>query len=233
RGAEAYQERLAGAKGYFVWLADRARVKNDMRTPEGKVAALRSLVPALNRISDRMERMAVGNELAAYIGVDRGLVLDSVLKAVAERKETVREPAQGMLRPDERVLLAAVMADASMRTQVISELKSIQSIERLPSHRIFQAVFALEASGGRISFEEIHARLEETDRRLLADAVMRDDVQSSPEEVLAAVESMRRSEQHELRGRLKTRIKEAERAGAWEEALRLTGELQRFERGTK
>ena len=38
RGADAYRERLEGAKGYFYWLADRARAKHDMRTSEGKVA---------------------------------------------------------------------------------------------------------------------------------------------------------------------------------------------------
>ena len=32
RGAAAYQERLEGAKGYFYWLADRARARHDMRT---------------------------------------------------------------------------------------------------------------------------------------------------------------------------------------------------------
>jgi len=233
RGADAYRERLAGAKGYFFWLADRARAKNDMHTPEGKVAVLRSLVPALNRIADRLERMAVANEVAGYIGVDRGLVLDSVLKAVADRKETVRETAQSGLRHDERVLLGALLGEPSMRTEVIGQLKSIQSIDRLPSNRIFQVAFALDASGGQLTFDEIHARLEENDRRLLADALMREDIQASPEEVLAAIESMKRSEHQDLRLRLKTRIKEAERAGAASEALRLMAELQQLERGAR
>ena len=233
RGAEAYQQRLADAKGYFIWLADQARAKNDMRTPEGKVAALRSLVPALNRISDRLERMTVANEVAGYIGVDRGLVLDSLMKAVAERKVAAAQPAQGGLRPDEKVLLAALLGDPAVRSEVIDQLKEMQAIERLPSHRIFQAVFALDASGGRISFDEVHARLEENDRRLLADALMRGDQESSPEEVQAAVESMRRSEQQDARVRLKTRIKEAERMGDAAQALRLMAELQQLERGAK
>ncbi|MGH9657354.1 MAG: DNA primase, partial [Bryobacteraceae bacterium] len=36
RGAEAYREKLDQAKGYFYWLADRARSKFDMRTAEGR-----------------------------------------------------------------------------------------------------------------------------------------------------------------------------------------------------
>jgi DNA primase len=38
RGAAAYRERLDGAKGYFYWLADRARAKHDVHTTEGLVA---------------------------------------------------------------------------------------------------------------------------------------------------------------------------------------------------
>jgi hypothetical protein len=131
------------------------------------------------------------------------------------------------------VLLAALLGDPAVRSEVIDQLKAMQAIERLPSHRIFQAVFALDASGGRISFDEVHARLEENDRRLLSDALMRGDLESSPEEVLAAVESMRRSEQQDARVRLKARIKEAERAGDAGEALRLMAELQKLERGSR
>src|SRR6266850_4322963 len=43
RGADAYRDRLDGAKGYFYWLADRARAKHDTRTSEGKVAVLNFL----------------------------------------------------------------------------------------------------------------------------------------------------------------------------------------------
>src|ERR1022692_2292222 len=76
RGAAAYQERVDGAKGYFYWLADRARAKHDMRTPEGKVAVLNFLLPKVQSISDQLERMTIAGDVAAYIGVDRGMVLD-------------------------------------------------------------------------------------------------------------------------------------------------------------
>ena len=43
RGAEAYHERLTGANSFFYWLADRARKKFDVHTPDGKVAILQFL----------------------------------------------------------------------------------------------------------------------------------------------------------------------------------------------
>jgi hypothetical protein len=101
----------------------------------------------------------------------------------------------------------------------------------LPSRRIFQAIFALEDAGGRVGFDEINGRLEEADQNLLAQTVLNEDGGISREEVVAALESMRRSEQQNLRAQLKTRVSEAERAGRFDEAMRLAVELQAFERG--
>ena len=233
RGAAAYQERLEGAKGYFYWLADRARARYDMRTTEGKVAALQFLMPAVERISDRLERMAIANDVAGYIGVERGMVLDSFRKAVAERREKTLEGPKVMLRHDERVLLNALLAQPEVWSEVIEELKSIETIDSFSSRRIFQAIFALHAADSRLSFEEVHARLEESDQSLLAQAVLNEDAQASREEVLAAVESVRRTGEQQRRSQLKARIYESERAGKWEEALRLTGELQGLERAAR
>jgi len=230
RGAAAYQKRLDAAKGYFYWLADRARKKYDVHTTEGVVAVLQFLLPALQRISDRLERMAVANDVAAYVGVDRGLVLDRFRKAVAQRQETRFEQAPFTLRSDERLLLNAVLAGPELRGEVIGPLKGLAAVGRLASRRIFQAVFALDEAGGQFSFDEVNARLEEADQNLLAEAVLSNNAVASREEVLAALESMRRSEEQDRRGQLKVRIKQLERAGNWAEALQVTEELQVLER---
>jgi DNA primase len=233
RGAAAYQERLEGAKGYFYWLADRARAKYDMRTTEGKVAVLQFLMPAVERISDKLERMTIANDVAGYLGVDRGMVLDSFRRIVAERRDKPLEGPRIELRHDERMLLNALLTQPEMRGEVIGELKSIEAIGGFSTRRIFQAIFALHEAGGRLSFEEVHARLEEADQNLLAQAILSEDAQTSREEVMAAIGSMRRTGEQQQRSQLKARIHESERAGNWEEALRLTGELQGLERAAR
>ena len=233
RGAAAYQERLDGAKGYFYWLADRARAKHDAHTSEGVVAVLQFLLPAVKRISDPLERAAIAGDVAAYIGVDRGMVLDSFKKAVAERQDKAMERPTIAMRHDERMLLNALLAEPEIRDEVLEELRPIEALGKLSSRRIFQAIFALAEAGGRLSFEEVHARLEEPDQNLLAEAVLGEDAQASREEVLAAIGSLRRSQEQDRRAQLKARIKESERAGNWEEALRLTGELQGLERAAR
>jgi DNA primase len=233
RGARAYQERLDGAKGYFYWLADRARAKHDMRTSEGKVAVLNFLLPKVQSITDQLERMTIANDVAGYIGVDRGMVLDHFRKAVSERSERAIERPKSPLRHDERMLLIALLTDAALRADMIGPLRSLETIETLPSRRIFQAIFALDEAGGRVGFDEINGRLEEADQNLLADTVLNDDSEISQEEVSAAMESMQRSERQHVRVQLKTRIGESERAGRLDEAMRLTVELQALERAAK
>ncbi|HWB85630.1 MAG TPA: DNA primase [Bryobacteraceae bacterium] len=233
RGAAAYGTQLDSAKGYFHWLADRARKKYDVHTSEGVVAVLQFLLPAVQRVSDRIERMAIANELAGYIGVERGLVLDRFRKIVEERQERTFTRPQIVMRADERLLLQALLVEPAMREEVLHELKTMEAISRLSSRRIFQAIFALADAGGRLDFDNVHARLDEADQNLLAEAVLAVETSTTREEVLAAVESMRRSEQQQRRSELKGRIREAERAGNLEQALRLTEELQGIERDAR
>ena len=187
RGAEAYAERLDRANGYFYWLADRARAKHDVRTTEGQVAVLKSLMPAVQRISDRMERMAMASDVAGYLGIDRSMVLDEFKKAVSERSEKAFQPPKAALRHDERMLLNALLAEPELREEIVPELRSFETIGTFTSRRIFQTIFTLSDAGGRLRFEEVNARLEEADQNLLAQAVLGEDMQSSREEVMAAV----------------------------------------------
>jgi DNA primase len=233
RGAAAYQERVDGAQGYFYWLADRARAKHDMRTSEGKIAVLNFLLPKVQGITDQLERMTIAGDVAGYIGVEKGMVLDHFRKAVSERTEKAIERPKSPLRHDERLLLIALVTDAALRAELIAPLRRLQTIDTLPSRRVFQAIFALEEAGGRVGFDEVNGRLEEADQSLLAQTVLSEDCEVSREEVEAAVESMQRSEQQHLRVQLKTRIKELDRAGRLDEAMRLDLELQALERAAR
>ncbi|MFY9725314.1 MAG: DNA primase [Bryobacteraceae bacterium] len=233
RGAAAYQQRLDDAKGYFYWLADRARAKHDVRSSEGVVAVLNALLPAVEKVSDPLERSAIANDLAAYIGVPPGMVLDSFRKAAASRQAKPMERPKIPLRHDERLLLNAILSDEGVSKEIISELQQSDAIASFASRRVFQAAYALESAGGRLNFESLHARLEEADQNLLAEAVLEGETEVTPAAVEAAMESIRRSEQRGRRDQMKARIREAERGGNWEEALRLTAELEGSDRAAR
>jgi len=227
RGAEAYRQRLETAKGYFFWLADRLRSQHDMRTTEGKVAVLKALLPAVHRISDPLERGVIANEVAGYLGVEKGMVLDSFRRTAGERQEKTLDRPAIALRPDERMLLIAVFGEDEMRDEVMRELRSVQIVSSFASRRIFQAVFALADAGNRVTFNEVNARLEETDQHLLAEAVLREDSEHSAEKVLAALKRVRLSDHQQKTEQLKARIKELEREGRIAEAMQLMAEQPR------
>jgi DNA primase len=232
QGSDAYSGRIEHAKGYFYWLADRARAKHDTRTSEGKVAVLEFLLPKVQRISDPLERMTIANDVAGYLGVSQGMVLDRFKKAVTERAETTIRQPKNLLRHDERMLLNALLTDGEMRSALIEQMKELETLDTLPSRRLFQAIFALEDAGVRVGFDEVNTRLETEDQNLLAQAVLSDDGEVSREDVAAALGSMRRTEDHNRRAQLKARIGELERTGKYEEALRVTMELQGLEKSS-
>ena len=233
RGAAAYQKQLDGAKGYFYWLADRARARFDMKTTEGPVEVLKFLLPAVQRVHDRLERMAIANAVAGYIGVDRGLVLDSFLKNVADRKETTIRPPKEPVRVDEKGLLSVLLSDVEGRESLLAELEKLDILDRLATRRIYQAVLGVHSSGAALTFDAVSGRLDPEDQSALAEAILSEEVEGR--EITVAygrqcLDSLRRSgDQRRIRD-IKVRIKEAERAGDTAQWMGLLKELQSLER---
>ncbi|SPE27108.1 DNA primase [Candidatus Sulfopaludibacter sp. SbA6] len=227
RGAGAYQERLDKAKGYLYWLADRARAKYDVHTSEGIVAVLKSVMPAVQRISDRLERMAIANDVASYIGVDRGMVLDSFRKAVADRQPNAIERPKEVIRADEKGLLNVLLSDVEGRERFLPELPRIEILLRLATGRIYQAIMAIQASGSPVAFESVNARLEPADQGLLAQVVFSAETEGHEPALdygYQCLESLQRLEGQLRSTELEARVKQAERAGDLTAALRAAGE---------
>jgi DNA primase len=234
RGADAYREKLDQAKGYFYWLADGARKKYDVHTSEGVVSVLQFLLPAVQRISDRLERSAIANDVASYIGVPPSMVLDSFRRSAADRQEKVIELPSTTVRPDERGLISVLLSNAEGCDRLIEDLMRVETLDRLDTRRILQAIIAVHAAGGRATFDAVAARLEDNDRRILAEMLFAEDPaveefgmewgRKCIERLLAAGERQRYMQ-------LKGRINELERAGKLDEAMRLMQELGKLERG--
>ena len=231
RGPAAYGGRLQNAQGYFYWLADRARARNDIRSPEGVVAVLKSLLPAVQRISDPVERMAVAENLAGYIGVDRGVVLDSFRRSVADRQQRTVEMPKELVRADEKGIINVLLSPIRERHELAAELEDCRILEQLATRRIFEAIRAICAAGGELSFETVNARLQDTDQVLLAQVLFSEEIegQQDLEHGRRCLDSLKRSQQQARRAELKAQVKQAERAGDVREALRLAEELERLE----
>ena len=232
RGADAYRAKLDKAPTYFYWLADRARAKFDLRTAEGRVAGFQFLLPAIQRLPDKIERVAVANDVAGYLGVDAGLVLENFRKAAMDRRDKKVAPVREPLRADEKILLNLLVSDAAARQELMPELEQLPAVDQFATRRIFKALFALHA-GSAVTYEELHARLEESDQELLASAVLQDETNGSAISLSLGVECLRSLERSSLKAQvaaLKARVKAAERSGDLREAMRLAEELRHLEK---
>ncbi|HUJ49501.1 MAG TPA: DNA primase [Bryobacteraceae bacterium] len=222
-GAEAYRGRLEKAPSYFHWLADRARKKFDMRSVEGRMQGFKFVAPSIQRIADRLERFAVANDVADYLGVDEKLVRDHFSRGSAERPSVSRGP---VVPPNERLLLNALLVSESARAEAIPQLRTLAAVDRFVTKRIFVAIFAMETPAFR--FADLEGRLADADRDLLSAVIFADEVleeEKAHQQAQACLRSLQAQDPKTELAALRAQIKTAEREGKIEEAIRLASEL--------
>jgi DNA primase len=183
----------------------------------------------VQRISDRIERMAVANDLAGYVGVEPGLILDTFKKAAGDLRERSIAAPKIAARPDEKGLIHVLLSGDETAGELAQAACSLSTLGALETRRILQAAGAVHASGAAITVEAVSARLEENDRQLLAAIVFAEESElAEPNAAYGwlCIESLRRGAQQQIRAQLKAKINEVERTGNWQEAMRLMRELQ-------
>ncbi len=231
-GGPAYEGLLEQAPSYYFWLADRAREQHDMRAAEGRVAAFKSLMPAVNRLTDKIERVALVNDLADRLGVDAGLVLENFRKSAAERRApAAAPPLSAQLNPAERVLLRLLIENEEARRELLAELVASGAAGQSGAANIFHALDASQTSGEPFDVMALEARLPESERHLVTELLLADASEPPTlEQGRAALEALQALARQ---GRLKAlhkQIQEAQKAGKLEEALRLLESKQELER---
>jgi DNA primase len=232
-GAGAYRAKLDAASTYFHWLADRARQKFDMSNSDGRMEAFRFLMPSVQKIGDKLERAAVANDLAGYLGVDAGLILDQFKKSAADKRpaNTVT-PKKASLPPLETILLNAVIASVEIRAEILPQLRP-DLIGGFQTREIFET---LRQMNGAVTFSGLHARLSPALQSLLDDVVAADDIDDEARSAESARSCLLKLESAAKRRQideLRAQVKAAEREGRIAEALELMAELGRLEKEVK
>ena len=226
-GAEAYAAKLEQAPAYFHWLADRARKKFDMRTVEGRLQGFKFVTPAIQRISDRLERFAVANDVANYLGVDPKLVRDHFSIGPKERRAPDQRPS---VPANEKLLLNSLLASATARLRVIPELQGMVAVDRFVMRNVFKAIFTMYEGENSFRFADLEGRLNDTDRNLLSHVVFADEMMEDEiavEQAVACLHSLKAQDPKVELADLRSRIQAAERDGNMQEAIRLMEELDR------
>jgi hypothetical protein len=131
------------------------------------------------------------------------------------------------------VLLHWLLEDADTRAELVPRLAEAPWLERLGLGRILRLIVHLQATDPEFRYDRLEARLEEADRDLLSRLVLDDELgreHFAPERAEALFELLDRRHRQAQLAELRVRVREADRAGNLEEALRLYEQIALLER---
>lgn len=221
-GAETYKTRLEHANSYFIWLADRARKKYGSGTAEARAAGYEKLLlPAIKRISDRLERATVATEVADYLGIDRNVVLEEFRRMPGQRSHAApKEPEGAPVR--ERVLLRSIVLNGDVRDLLVPTLQGSRAARSYAIWPLLEIIIALYEEDPRFGYELLDARTG-GENALLHAAVLADksDEVFTPEQAQAFAELLGNEDLAIECKELERRIQEAEKSGRLDEAFQL------------
>jgi DNA primase len=231
-GADAYRKLMDSAPTYFHWLADRAKEKFDVRTAEGRVDAFKFLLPVLQQVHNPVERAAIATEIAESLHVERDVVNAALRRTSAASPQRPKDLSLA-LAPYERLLLACLLTNKEARQAITQYLRKIDMLPVLEMRTVFAAALDVETEDLPFSLEALSSRVDERAQRIFSELSFADLAISEDgalQMALHCIEELEKSARINRSDRLKQRIREAERAGNLEEAMRLTDELSRSSR---
>jgi DNA primase len=208
KGKEAYGDALKQSQKYFDYLIERARTQFPVRSGEGKQKAVNYLLPHIQRVPSRIVRDELAHEISQKLGIESAVLRQELRHAAATRETSaVKAPAEAQVTDAEKVLIRA-----------LASARQIQSVEEHLSARdgaeeefdpARQALYVLQNEGlhrglsteslaesllnaGREFADVLEVPATESDRRLLALILLKEDEELTAEVLEAAVRALRR-----------------------------------------
>lgn len=226
KGVEAYTSALRGAARYFDYLIERAQMKFPVRTPEGKVKAINYLLPHIQRVPSRIARDELANEISQKLGIDHAVLRQELKHAATNRgTKAVHAPAAASVTDAERIIVRALASSGDLMRGEHTSSRDGAEEEFDPSR---QVRFALEQEplhhglgtealiNSLLAFEVVDPAtlpVNEHDRKTLAECLMREDEELTPELLEGAISALRRRYLEKLQRELKGKLADAERKG--------------------
>ena len=208
KGKEAYGEALKHSQKYFDYLIERARSQFPVRTGEGKVKALNYLLPHIQRVPSRIVRDELAHEISQKLGIDSAILRQELRHAASTRATAaVKAPAEAQVTDAEKVLIRALASVGQMQPNQEHLSARDGAEEQFDPAR--QAHFVLQNEGlhrglateslaesllnvGREFADVLEVPATESDRRMLALILLKEDEELTAEVLEAAVRALRR-----------------------------------------
>ncbi len=217
KGKDAYGEALRSSQKYFDYLIDRARSNFPVRSAEGKKNAVNFLLPHIQRVPSRIVRDELAQEIAQKLGIDSAVLRQELRHVASERSATaVKATAEAQPTDAERILIRALASARQM--QAGEHLSAPDSAHDFVKRDFLkdeefdparQAQYAFQSEGlhrglateslvdallnaGAEVADVMEVQCSETERRMLASILLKEDEELSPERLEGAVRALRR-----------------------------------------
>src|SRR6201997_9354 len=249
KGKDAYGDALRHSQKYFDYLIERARTQFPIRSAEGKHKAANYLLPHIQRVPSRIMRDELAQEIAQKLQIDSAVLRQELRHAASTRSTSaVKAPAEGQVTEAEKVLIRALAS--ARQIQTAEEHLSMRDGAEEEFDPARQAQFVLLNEGLHLGLatealaesllnaspeapDILEVPASESDRRLLAAILLKEEEELTAEVLEAAVRALRRVH---LRRRQEEVQRELKKPGlsADKDRLRLLlAELERISRALR
>jgi len=243
KGKDAYAAALRNSQTYFDYLIDRARSQFGVRSAEGKDKAVKHLLPHIQRVPSRIVRDELAQEIAQKLGIDSAVLRQELRHVAADRTAVaVKSPVETQATDAERILVRALASARQM--QLGAEHFSARDGAEEEFDPARQAQYAFQSEGlhrGLAAESLVEALLNdgpdvadvmeipcsESERRMLASILLKEDEELTAERLEGAVRALRRIH---LRRRLEQVQRELKKPGIGDDKARMKELLLEVER---
>jgi DNA primase len=244
KGKDAYEDALRHSQKYFDYLIERARTQFPVRSGDGKHKALNYLLPHIQRIPSRIMRDELAQEIAQKLGIDSAVLRQELRHAASTRSTSaVKAPAEAQVTEAEKVLIRALASARQMQTN--EEHLSMRDGAEEEFDPARQAQYVLQNEGlhrglGTESLVEsllnagpevadvLDVPATESDRRMLASILLKEEEELTAEILEAAVRALRRVHLRRRQGEVQQDLKKPGLAADRERLRELLSELERI-----
>ena len=208
KGREAYGAALKNSQKYFDYLIERAHTQFPVRSAEGKIKAVNYLLPHIQRVPSRIVRDELAHEIAQKLGIDSAVLRQELRHAAGTRATSaVKATAEAQVTDAEKVLIRALASARQM--QPGEEHLSARDGAEEEFDPARQAQFVLQNEGlhrglateslaesllnvGAEFSDVLQVPATESDRRMLALILLKEEEELTPERLEGAVRALRR-----------------------------------------
>ncbi|HEY1679338.1 MAG TPA: DNA primase [Candidatus Sulfotelmatobacter sp.] len=211
KGKDAYQDALRQSQKYFDYLIERARLQFPVRSAEGKHKAVNYLLPHVQKIPSRIVRDELAQEIAHKLQIDSAVLRQELRHTAATRSAaTVKAPVETQVTDAEKVLIRALASSRQMSSEEHLSARAgagFTKDEEFDPARQAQYVLQNEGLHRGLATEALAESLlnvgpefadvmevpaTESDRRMLASILLKEEEDLTADGIEAAVKALRR-----------------------------------------